>query len=230
MAQLILECKKSIKSNLVPGIVLQTFAVTLVLLYYNLDSVKTACNDLAEFKTEHGYLFSAVSTALFGGLIPCLFMIYRGAISRKFWISHGMFFTLFWFYKGIEVDFLYRMQAVMFGDGTDFYTISKKVAFDQFVYNLFYACASITFCYMWKDNGFSIRKTREKTSRKTFTLTLPSVIVSTWIVWLPTTAIVYSLPSALQIPLFNIVLCFFVLLVATLTTEEKATASNELQQ
>ena len=33
-------------------------------------------------------------------------------------------------------------------------------------------------------------------------------------VWTPATAIVYSLPTALQIPLFNLTLCFFVLLVS----------------
>jgi hypothetical protein len=42
---------------------------------------------------------------------------------------------------------------------------------------------------------------------------MPVMMVTTWLVWLPTTAIVYSLPSPLQIPLFNIALCFYVLLV-----------------
>ena len=38
--------------------------------------------------------------------------------------------------------------------------------------------------------------------------------LTTWMVWTPATAIVYSLPTALQIPLFNLTLCFFVLLVS----------------
>ena len=220
---LISECKKSIKVNLVPGLILQSFAIALVVMYYNVESVKLFCNGVADLKTDYGYLFSGISTAVFGGLLPAFFMIYRGNIKKEFWISHSLFFCLFWFYKGMEVDFLYRMQALMFGDETDASTIIKKVAFDQFVYNFFYACASITICYMWKDNGFSFRKTKKKIKRETFTLTLPSVIVSTWIVWIPTTAIVYSLPSALQVPLFNIVLCFFVLIISTLTENEKET-------
>lgn len=216
MSKLFTECKKSIKVNLVPGLILQTFAIALVVLYYNFDPVKNFCNDIANLKTKYGYFFSAVSTALFGGFLPWLYMVYRGDIKKELCLSHGLFFFLFWFYKGMEVDFLYRMQAVMFGEGTDFATISKKVAFDQFVYNLFYACASITICYMWKDNHFSFKETKKKINKETLTITLPSVIVSTWIVWLPTTAIVYSLPAALQVPLFNIVLCFFVLMIATL--------------
>lgn len=225
MTELISECKKGIKINLIPGLILQTFAITLVLLYYNSESVKNACNNLADFKTEHGYLFSAVSTSIFGGVLPWLFLSFRGTISKQQRLTHGIFFTLFWFYKGIEVDFLYRMQAEMFGNEVNFPTIVKKVAFDQFVYNLFYACASITICYMWKDSGFSLRKTKEQINRRTFTFTLPSVIVSTWVIWLPTTAIVYSLPSPLQIPLFNIVLCFFVLLVTTLCEKKEEAIS-----
>jgi len=222
VSKLISECKKSIKVNLVPGLILQTFAIALVVMYYKVDSVKGFCNEIAALKTNYGYLFSGLSTALFGGLLPCLFMIYRGNIKKAFWISHGLFFCLFWFYKGMEVDFLYRMQALMFGNDSNFSTIAKKVAFDQFVYNFLYACASITLCYMWKDNGFSFKETKKKINKGTFTLTLPSVIVSTWIVWIPTTAVVYSLPSPLQVPLFNIVLCFFVLMVATLTEEESS--------
>ena len=229
MYKLINECKKSIKVNLVPGLILQTFAVALLVMYYNVDAVKMLCNDIADLKTSYGYLFSGTSTAIFGGLLPTLFMISRGNIKRAFWVSHTLFFCLFWFYKGIEVDFLYRMQAVMFGNDSDFSTIAKKVAFDQFVYNLLYACASITICYMWKDNGFSFKETKKKINKETFTLTLPSVIVSTWIVWIPTTAIVYSLPAPLQVPLFNIVLCFFVLIVATLT-ENKSHRKKEKKQ
>lgn len=224
MSQLLTECKKSIKVNLFPGLILQAFAITLLVLYYNFEPVKELCNEIAATKTKYGYLFSGFSTALFGGLFPSLFLMYRGNIPKNQWLSHGLFFCLFWFYKGMEVDFLYRMQALMFGDGTDTATIVKKVAFDQFVYNFIYACASITFCYMWKDNGFSIKETKKKINKETFTVTLPSVILSTWIVWIPTTAVVYSLPSALQVPLFNIVLCFFVLMVSSIT-EDKSQAA-----
>ena len=220
MSKLITECKKGIKANLIPGLFLQGFAISLVVLYYNVESVKGFCNGIADLKTDYGYFFSGVSTAIFGGLLPALFMIYRGNIKKGFWLTHSIFFCLFWFYKGMEVDFLYRMQALMFGADNAVSTIIKKVAFDQFVYNFFYACASITLCYMWKDNGFSFYKTKNKINKETFTVTLPSVIVSTWIVWIPTTAVVYSLPPALQVPLFNIVLCFFVLIVATLTESE----------
>ncbi|MCM8526464.1 MAG: hypothetical protein NE327_08115, partial [Lentisphaeraceae bacterium] len=70
MSQLLTECKKSIKVNLVPGIILQTFAVALVISYYNFEPIKNFCNEIAVLKTEYGYFFSALSTAVFGGFLP----------------------------------------------------------------------------------------------------------------------------------------------------------------
>jgi hypothetical protein len=45
--------------------------------------------------------------------------------------------------------------------------------------------------------------------------------VTTWVVWIPGTAIIYSLPSPLQIPLFNLTLCFFVILVSVFSQKNK---------
>jgi hypothetical protein len=49
---------------------------------------------------------------------------------------------------------------------------------------------------------------------------MPSIIISIWAVWIPTVSIVYSLPLALQFPLFNIVLCFWSLMLTTLSKEK----------
>jgi hypothetical protein len=43
------------------------------------------------------------------------------------------------------------------------------------------------------------------------------VLLGIWVVWIPATSIIYSLPLPLQIPLFNLVLCFYVLTVSALT-------------
>ena len=41
-----------------------------------------------------------------------------------------------------------------------------------------------------------------------------TIQISAWIVWVPAVLIIYSLPANLQIPLFNLVLCFFSLVLA----------------
>jgi hypothetical protein len=42
----------------------------------------------------------------------------------------------------METDAFYRVQAWMFGEGTDFWTIFVKVVVDQFVWNPVYAAPS----------------------------------------------------------------------------------------
>ena len=220
MKKLIDKSLAAMKANLLPGIILQLFALALVTCYFYIPSVNTFCGKIANIKQDYGFFFSGLSTAIFGGLIPFALLLLRKKISKELIISHGLFFFLFWFYKGIEVDALYRLQSLMFGNSNDALTITKKVFFDQLVYNFIYAAMAMTLLYHWKDCGFSFRKWKESLDREMFTETIPVILLSTWMVWFPATAIIYSLPENLQIPLFNIVLCFFVLLVSFLCDKE----------
>jgi hypothetical protein len=56
------------------------------------------------------------------------------------------------------------------------------------------------------------------------------VLFSTWIVWLPTVAIVYSLPNVLQLPLSNLVLCFWCLLLSFISRRSAAEHAVEIPQ
>jgi hypothetical protein len=103
---------------------------------------------------------------------------------------------------------------MIFGSGVDWRTIASKVLVDQFVYCVFWATPVTALFYAWMDVGFSAKRLKaEKNWSEIFDLIL-IFTVSTWMVWIPGTAIIYSLPSPLQIPLFNLTLCFFVILVS----------------
>ncbi len=213
--------KCAVKQNLIPGIVIQVFALSLVLGYYYIPEVSSFCTGIGEFKTGCGLWFSAISTAFFGGIIPFLFLLFTRQVKPGLGIAVGCFYFFFWMWKGIEVDIFYRVQALMFGEGTDALTIIKKVAFDQFVFNVIYAVICIAVFNIWKEHDFCVRTTRSKLNREFFTQVFPTMLLSTWMVWVPATAIVYSMPSPLQIPLFNLALCFYVLLIAFITTAKK---------
>jgi len=43
------------------------------------------------------------------------------------------------------------------------------------------------------------------------------VLVATWAVWIPLMAVIYSLPLALQFPLFALALAFWVLMMTYMT-------------
>jgi hypothetical protein len=62
----------ALKQNLIPGLILQSFGVFIVILYFSSDSVKSAMDSIADLKDRSGFAFSAISTALFAGVLPCL--------------------------------------------------------------------------------------------------------------------------------------------------------------
>jgi hypothetical protein len=62
----------AIKRTFVPGLVLQSIALLLIVVYYTSSSAKESFDHLADLKAKGGLLFSGLSTALFGGLIPTL--------------------------------------------------------------------------------------------------------------------------------------------------------------
>ncbi len=211
---------EGVRLNLIPGLLLWAVGLAVVLLYYFAPSTRDAFEWVMAKKVQYGYFYSGVSTAVFGGVIPFFYLRWRGKVPSGRVLSWGLFFVIYWTTRGIEVDALYRLQARLFGDGADWVTIVKKVAADQFVYCPFWSAPLTAVCYGWKDAGFSWRRFRSTLNREFFLLDIPSVLLSIWIVWIPAAAIIYSLPLALQIPLFNLVLCFFVLLVSLLSKDE----------
>jgi hypothetical protein len=66
------------------------------------------------------------------------------------------------------------------------------------------------------ESSWSISEAKQAMDRKFFSVKIPTVILSNWLVWTPAVCVVYAMPNELQIPLFNLVLCFWVLLLAVL--------------
>lgn len=204
----------ALKQNLVPGIVLWVFGLCVVSSYYYLDFTHGWFNEIIGLKQVYGYAYSAASTAIFGGLIPFIFMRLSGReTGGNPWFLGGVFVS-YWGLRGMDVDAFYRLQAWIFGTGVDWQTIVSKVLVDQFIYCVIWASPITALFYGWKDSGYSWKRWRSGFCLKQLIETIILFNLTTWMVWTPATAIVYSLPTALQIPLFNLTLCFFVLLVS----------------
>lgn len=216
MKRLARQCLSGIRENLVPGLCLQGIACLLLAVYYFVPSAREAYDWVGYLKVEYGYLYSMVVTGIFGGLVPFLYLACSGKLDRVDFWKVGLFLVVVWSWKGVEVDFLYRMQARMFGSDTAFWTVVKKVAFDQFIFCPLWSAPVTALLYRWKDCGFSWRKFWGELDREFFELEVLGVLVAIWVVWIPGTAFIYSMPSPLQLPLFQLVLCFFVLLVSVL--------------
>ncbi len=209
------------RANLIPGIVLWLIGLGVVLTYYLVDSSRTFFDLVMQTKQEYGYWYSFVATGFFGGLIPFLYLWGTGKIPRGMVFSYGAFFLLYWAARGTEVDAFYRLQSLLFGNELDWTTIATKVFVDQFVYCILWAAPVTAVFYGWKDYGFSWALFIQRTTKQSFLFEVARLLLSTWLVWIPATAIIYSLPPALQVPLFSLTLCFFVLLVSVFSKDEE---------
>lgn len=204
------------KKNIGPGLLLQGFALTLVLLYYLHEPTQQILLKVPEVQQRMGLFFPIGATALFGGFVPFIFLLLRKGIPRGRHLQHLLFMLSFWALMGLYVDSLYRFQSVLFGDELNAATIIKKVIADQFIFSVVFAAPFTTLAMRWKDHQFSFQATRRELNLKFITQDIPSVLIALWAVWIPTVAIIYSLPLALQFPLFNIVLCFWSLLLTAM--------------
>ncbi len=207
-------CKAGFRRNRVPAVILQLFAGAILLLYFLAPGLRGFFESIEELKAASGPGFAVVSTAIFGGLIPWGVMVYRGRISRKEQWKHLTFFLFFWGLQGAAVDWLYTQQTIWFGSESSFKVLMTKMLVDQGPYNLIWATPNSLILYGWKDAGFSWKRLWAQSTASTLRHRFLTIQVSAWVVWVPAVLMIYSLPPDLQIPLFNLVLCFFSLVLA----------------
>ncbi|MGC4073285.1 MAG: hypothetical protein QM760_12365 [Nibricoccus sp.] len=202
------------RANLLPGLALQLFALALVLAYFFHTPTHDALNRLSAWRSELGLIFAIVSTGLFGGLLPFL---YLKASSNRYTWSQGALITAFWAYKGFEIDLWYRVLASLVGEGNSPGIVASKMFLDQFVYCPLIAVPLTTLAYAYAETHFNTRAvlTDLRAPRWYARRVLP-LLISNIGVWVPAVCIIYALPTPLQLPLQNIVLCFFTLLLAHL--------------
>ncbi|MBI2516251.1 MAG: hypothetical protein HYV95_04985 [Opitutae bacterium] len=210
-----LDCARALA---VPGLALFATACGVVFAYYQVPAARGALEQLAEWRMRGGFAYSAGSTALLAGAIPFLYLHFDPATRAKHPWPHLAFFTLFWGYKGIEIDLLYRLQDRLFGSCVCLGPVAEKMLVDQFIYNPLFAAPYGVLLYACKDAGWRWAPARAdlRAGRWYYRRVLP-VMIAVWAVWIPTVCCVYALPLALQLPLNSVVNCFWVILFSHLT-------------
>lgn len=212
----------SARENALPGLVLWLFASLIVAGFYMLPPVTSALERLGALKASGGFAYSAVATAIFGGIIPFLWRRFRyRSPSFENSLPAGAFMSLFWAWKGIEIDLLYRGQALLFGNGTSIDVLAPKVLVDQFLYNPLWAAGLQIIAYWMVEQRLRPSSLVDGRLWRSMFWRIVTVMISTWAVWIPMVCIIYSMPPDLQVPLFNIALCFWSLMLASLTKEKK---------
>jgi hypothetical protein len=207
------------KANAVPGFILQAAMLLVLIAYYWSPAFADLLDRLAQSKTEHGLVFVVLSAVLAGAILPEIFVVLlfqRGRFDRQ--NLRNLAFTIpTWGIDGILVDLMYRLNAVWFGDITTVWVVTAKILVDQLGYNPFFAAPAEVLVYEWKNEGFSWKSVRRSLTWAHYRDKIVPTLLATWAVWGPLMAIIYSLPYALQFPLFSIALTFWVLLLTYMT-------------
>ena len=219
LQQSLKSCKKAFRANILPAIILQAFALLLLFSYYYLPATRKVWESIGDLKDHLGWIFAIIFSTIFGAWIPYLALLCQKKIVVGQRFKVFLFYTAFWAYSGLEVDLFYNYMGFLFGDQQDAVSITKKVLCDQFIYSFLWTGPRTAILFLWKDLDFNLGATIKRMNRDFFWGQMPAYIFSIWLVWIPAVSIIYSLPMNLQFPMFNIVLCFFVLLVSSLQKE-----------
>jgi hypothetical protein len=200
------------RANVLPALVLQIVAVSILLGYYYVEPVHGALEAVSELKQRYGYAFSAVSTMMVAGLLPFVLQYLQRGGRRFLLARHLPYIAIFWAIKGMEVDAFFRVQAWMFGDDSRPATVLAKMAFDQFFYAPLWGLPSVVAAYRLKDVGFDLRQWDVLPLGRFYRRRILAALITTWAIWIPAVTVIYCLPLPLQLPLQNIVMCLWVLI------------------
>ncbi|PTY01488.1 hypothetical protein DB346_12100 [Verrucomicrobia bacterium LW23] len=210
--------------NRVPAIVTLACMATMVVCYYLWPSTGIVLQILAGWKEAGGFTFAALASGFTGGIMAQAVKV--ALIQRFRWTWQNtvdaVFCFIFFAINGMLVVVLYRWQADYFGHEARWDIIAKKVLFDQFVFSFFWSAPFASIAFAWKDCGFSWVALRPRLNLGFVADTILPMVITNWCFWIPMVSLVYSLPTALQYPLFLIIMALWSLILATLA--EKRTA------
>jgi hypothetical protein len=217
---LISDLRSSFKSVWIPGIILQTFAAVLVVGWFFVPSLQPYYINVAAAREQGGLLFSATIFAVAGGVIPMLMQALRGERRWSRALPDSCYLACAWFLLGIMTDLMYRVQSACFGTGYDTITLIMKTACDQFLWTPLVALPFQRFVYGMMEQHYNFDSKLLPLHLSWFRQATPNLILN-WLVWIPAVAFMYMLPEPLQVPFAAIMVCFYSLLMMSITKKYK---------
>ena len=206
------------RANLVPGLVLWLVGLALVTAYYYHAPTHAALERLTALRARSGLLFPIVGTLICGGALPILYLRTDPAARADYQLKNCVFLLLFWAYKGVEVDLWQRALAHFVGNDTRVTTVALKVFLDQFVYCPIWAVFVTVIAYNWQSAGFRWAPLMaDFRAGQWYQRQILPALVANLGLWVPLTVLIFALPLPLQLPLFDLALVFYTLLIAHIT-------------
>lgn len=221
--------KLAFKANLKPGVILWLFMLLFFAAYLTNPAFNAGLGRVSALKISVGYPFSFAVYVLSAALLPEILMIIffqKGRIGVKN-LHNFIFVGLLFGVIGILTDIFYSYQALWFGEAGGLKSLFFKALVDQGLYSPVANFLLVSIFFL-RENGI-----RKEVIASILTLqfalakVLP-VVVAGWCVWIPGVLLVYSMPTALQLPVASLILCFWVLIFTFVAGPREVPAPAEV--
>ncbi|MFA5257107.1 MAG: hypothetical protein WC360_03060 [Opitutales bacterium] len=212
---------RALKANWIPAIGIWIAGSFIVYAYYQGGIVKDAANGVMVLRERFGLIYPICSMTLFGALLPALTQALLSPSERAAVLRRLPYVIPFWAYKGIEVEYLYKLQGILWGDEPTLLGVIGKVAVDQFVYNPLLGAITLILYLRWV--AIRIGELPAGTPRLPkhwYKLLVVPLLVATWALWIPAVTLVYLLPTPLQLPMSNLILWLWAMMLVFMSKQE----------
>lgn len=217
---------RAARTNVLPGLLLQGIMGCVLAMYLFHDGSRAFFQMVGESKQELGPVFAMLAYTFSGAVLPeimrvVLFQRGRVAVGN---IKSILTMAPIWISMGSVVDVFYTAQNAWFGSGNGFATVATKVLVDQILYSPLFATPVITAYFVVRAGGFRKEAFGAVFRWRFLAETLLPVQLASWMIWFPGVTFVYVMPPPLQVPFAVLVHTFWVLILGTISEQEKTPA------
>lgn len=188
-------------------------ALALVLTYHGSSSFRESLEGLVVIRERLGLAFGLLASAVGAGVVPRIYLRLSGRAGPRFWADLA-FDCLLWGCVTAAVDVFYRFQAWIWGTEPTLPVIAGKVLLDQFGWTPLIGLPMCVLGAQYRDLAYDVRALAASLRDRWYPRVVFPSLVACWATWIPGTALVYSLPVALQIPLVILIQGYFALVLA----------------
>lgn len=203
-----------------PFVLIQIAAIAVAVCYYVLPGFQSWTTGISRLKASGGLPFAAISTAFAGAVLPELAKRVFDRQKRGFDWADFIFQVCMFGFLGVTVDLLYWGLGSWLGNSPSIAVVAEKLLVDQLVYSPLVSMTVCTTLFLWKDAGFSWRKTMDLIHDGTYARRYIGNMVACWVFWIPALSAIYAMPQSLQFCLYLCVEAAWALLLLSMAGRE----------
>jgi hypothetical protein len=209
----------ALKENWIAGIIIWACGATIVTLYYHGNSLKNIAENILVLRGEMGLLFPILTMMIFGAVLPSLTQMLISPSDRMAALKRLPLLMPFWAYRGMEVEFFYRFQAWFWGNDSGFVTVACKVFTDMFVYTPVITIEMLYLRWVSRRVG-ELSQSEIIAPNGWYRKFIVPMLVADWALWIPAVTLVYMMPLPLQLPLANLILWLWSMMLFFMTRQK----------